>query len=334
MAENISSVSLIANPTLNANPRRYSSEDTDNVNRVIGQLRMFLPWKPIRYGQRYLVLGHEGSRSAVNADFYDHESSTVSPVPETLYEFAAPPNAPSREYALKEIATHFDVRLISQQLLQRNINFTRFMKRACAFAICNRLEDALINGDSTTNPGEFDGLRRLVDIGMGRQINASPGDGLDALDEAMFDIRSRAGRCDLIVMNTLAVRRLLQLQRDSGFRPIIRQSRKLRGSRIAIYNGVPVIRSDHIPTSTNGTTSVFFLTRGQNGVYGIIPRRRVRIRRGKKRGRVVWRPSGIRFTAVVNSADPTRAYQARLFAACVSETNDGLIELANWNVNG
>ncbi|WP_135505963.1 phage major capsid protein [Roseovarius aestuariivivens] len=334
MAENLSSVSLIANPTLNANPRRYSSQDAGNINRVIGQLRMFLPWKPIRYGQRYLVLGHQGSSSGVNAEFYDHESSAVGPVPETRYEFAAPPEAPSQEYALKEIATHFDVRLISQQLLQSNINFTRFMKRACAFAICNRLENALINGNSLSDPEEFDGLSRLVEIGMGRQINASAGDGLEALDEAMFDIRSRAGRCDLIVMNSRAIRRLLQLQREDGYRPILRQSRKLRGSRIAIYNGVPVCRSDHIPTTTNGTTSVFFLTRGQNGVYGIIPRRRVRLKRGKKRGRIVWRPSGIRFTGVVNSADPTRAYQARLFAACVSETNDGLIELANWNVNG
>ena len=122
-----------ANPSLNVHPIRYSSKDTDNRNRVIGQLRMFLPWKLIRYGQRYLVLGYEGSRSDVNVDFYDHESSTVSPIPETLYEFAALPNTPSQEYALKEITTHFDVRLINQQLLQRNIHFTRFMKRACFF---------------------------------------------------------------------------------------------------------------------------------------------------------------------------------------------------------
>ena len=335
MPESLSWVSLIANPTLNANPRRYSSHDSrENINRVVAQLRMFLPWKPIKYGQRYLVLGHEGDSSGVSADFYDHEgSSTVVPIPETIYQLAAPPDAPTQEYALKEIATHFDVRLISQQLLQRNINFTSFMKRACAFAICNRLEEALINGDSSTNPAEFDGLRRMVETGMGRQISAGPSDGLEALDEAMLDIRSRAGRCDLIVMNTQAVRQLLSLQREQGFRPILRRSRRLRGARIPIYNGVPVCRSDHIPTSPNGTTSVYFLTRGRNGVYGIIPRRRVRIRRGKRKGRLVWRPMGIRFTRVVNSADPTRAYQGRLFAGCVSETNDGLIELADWNVS-
>jgi hypothetical protein len=330
MAELLSSALLAANPSLNANPRRYSSLDSDNLNRVIGQLRLFLGWKGIDRGSVYIVLGHDQTSSGVNAQFYDHESTSAPPpILETTYQFAPLLAAPTQQYSLKELTALFDIRMFTQQLLQRNINLTRFMKRATAFAICNLLESALINGDESSNPAEFNGLRALVARSMGRQIAASPADGLEALDEAMLDIRSRAGRCDLIVMNTRAVRQLLLLQRQQGYRPRFRRSRRLGGVKVPLYNGVPVCRTDHIATGTDGTTSVFFLTRGKNGVYGILSRRLGRkTSKGKRRAR----PQGIHFTRVYGNTEPVHSYQAHLYSGLVCETNDGLIELTNWSV--
>jgi hypothetical protein len=326
MAELLSSALLAANPSLNANPRRYSSLDSDNLNRVIGQLRLFLGWKGIDRGSVYVVLGHDQASPGVSAQFYNHELTVAPPpIPETTYQFADVLASPSQQYSLKELTALFDIRMFTQQLLQRNINLTRFMKGACAFAICNLLESALINGDGSTNAAQFDGLRALVARSMGRQIVATPAEGLEVLDEAMLDIRSRAGRCDLIVMNTRAVRQLLLLQREQGYRPRFRRSRRLGGVKIPLYNGVPVCRTDHIATSTNGTTSVFFLTRGRNGVYGILSRR---LGRGRRRAG----PQGIHFTRVYGNAEPVHSYQAHLYCGLVSETNDGLIELTNWSV--
>jgi hypothetical protein len=320
MADPLSSSVLIANPTLNADPERYSSFDSaDDINRFVQQLRFFLPWKPI-IGQFLEVRGHDPA-STVIADFYDHERTARDTVPiaPTAYEFASTTENPTQQFALKEITALVDVRMLSQQLLSRQFNQTRFQKRALKHAVCSRLEFGLINGNSTTNPAQFDGLSRLIERGIGQQLNATPTDGLEILDEAMTRIRSHNRRINLIVLNQDAWRRLLQLQRNKGYAPRFGYSKKL-GQRILFYNGIPVCLSDHIATvGETGrvrTTSVFLMTFGKNGVSGLLSRKR----------------PNIYFTQTSQPNSPFQAYQAHLFCGLASMTSDALVEVANWNV--
>lgn len=321
MADPLSSSTLIANPTINANPQRYSNHDSaDNINRFVQQLRFFLPWRRID-GQFLEVRGHDPGSNVI-ADFYNHESSARIPQPiiSTVYEFASLSERPTQQFALKEITALVDLRMLSQQLLSREFNQTRFQKRALKHAIFSRLEFGLISGNSSTNPAQFDGLDRLVERGMGQQINATPADRLEILDEATTRIRSHNHRVNLMVMNQEAWKRLLQLQRNKGFRPEFRYNKKLK-QRIHYYNGIPVCLSDHIQTrgETGGlrSTSVFFMTFGRNGVFGILSRKLPHIY----------------FTETPQPNSPFKSYQAHLFSGLVSTTSDALVEVANWNVN-
>lgn len=320
MADPLSSSVLIANPTLNADPERYSFLDgNDNINRFVQQLRFFLPWRRI-VGQSLEVRGHDPN-STVTADFYDHERSVrdLIPIAPTAYEFASPSETPTQQFALKEITALVDMRMLSQQLLSRQFNQTRFQKRALRHAVCSRLEFGLVNGNSTTNPAQFDGLTRLIERGMGQRLNASPSDELEILDEAMTRIRSHDRRISLILINQDAWRRLLQLQRNKGYAPRFSYSKQLR-QRILFYNGVPVCLSDHIATVGEAgggrTTSIFLMTFGKNGVFGLLSRKR----------------PNIYFTQTSQPNSPFQAYQAHLFCGLAPMTSDALVEVANWNV--
>ncbi|HKQ72981.1 MAG TPA: hypothetical protein VJ810_04580 [Blastocatellia bacterium] len=321
MPDPLSSAILIANPTLNADPERYSSHDgVGNINRFVQQLRFFLPWQRIA-GQFLEIRGHDPGAIDVQANFYNHETTTAAlqPIPSSAYEFASSTEPPTQRIALKEITAYFDMRMFSQELLSREFNQIRFQKRALKHAICARLEFGLINGDSSTNVAQFDGLHRLVGRGMGQQITAEPNDDLNILNRAMTRIRSHNRRVNLIVMNQDAWLRVLELQRARGFRPQFIYNRKLR-QRILYIDGVPVCLSDHIATraeATARTSSIFFLTFGRNGVFGVNSRKR----------------PGIYFTQTSQPNSPFKAYQAHLFCGLASTTSDALVEVVNWNVN-
>ena len=191
--------------------------------------------------------------------------------------------------------------------------------QALKHAICSRLEYGLINGDAASNPAEFDGLRRLVERGMGQQLVASPGDELSILDRAMTMIRAHNRRVSLIVMNQDAWLRVLELQRNRGFRPEFRYNRRIR-QRILDIGGVPVCKTEHIATNRSSTigatTSIFFLSFGRNGVFGLQSRKR----------------PGIFFTRTSQQNAPFTAYMAQLYCGLASMTSDALVEVANWNV--
>lgn len=323
MPDPLSSSILAANPTLSIDPERYSSFDgNSDINRFVQQLRFFLPWKYIN-GQILEVRGHNPN-SDVIADFYDHENldsvTTTVPITSTAYEFASPSSSgsPTQQFSLKEITALVDMRMLSQQLLSREFNQTRFQKRALKHAVCSRLESGLINGSLTTSTAQFDGVSSLVTRGMGQRLNATPNSGLEILDEAMTRIRSHNRRVSLIVMNQDAWRRLLQLQRNHGYAPRFGYSKRLR-QRISFYNEVPVCLSDHIATDSvagGRGASVFLMSFGKNGVWGLLSRKRPRVY----------------FTQTSQPNSPFQAYQAHLFCGLASMTSDALVEVANWNV--
>lgn len=316
MALPISSSSLLANPTIDANPSRFSHHDGNDINRVVHQLRFFLPWRRIN-GQFLDIRGHDAG-APLTASFYNHDLGTTQTLPEipaTFYQFANPDEVPSQRFDLKEINARFDSRNFSQQILSREFNQNAFQKQALKLAICSQLEFGLINGNSESNPAQFDGFHRLVEREVGQVLEADTNDGLNIFNRAMARVRSHNRKTSLIVMNQRAWVKTLELQRQSGFAPVFKPNRNLK-QRILHIDGIPVCLSDHIAT-TNNRASVFLLSFGKNGVYGLLSRSK----------------PGIFFSRTSQANSPFIAYQAQLYCGLASTTSDALVEITNWNVN-
>lgn len=320
----LSSATLVANPTLNASPSRYSQFDVRNINRFAQQFRFFLKWYKIR-GQFLEVRGHQPATSnPVLAEFYDHAAAATTPVPITAdepYVWAEPPTSPTitgptQQLGLAEIVSRFDSRDFSAALLSKQYNQIKFQKRAMRWAILSRLEAGLINGNvGGAAPQEFNGLRRLVEIGLGQDLDAGGTGELNVINEGMTMIRSHRRRVDLLLCNQDAWRKILDLQRDKGFRPQFRWNKRLR-QRILYVDGVPVALSDHITTeASSGNTSIFLLSlRKPNGVFGLRSRKYPKIR----------------ITKTSLETAPFKSYEAHFWCGLASTTGDALVEIQNW----
>lgn len=320
MVATTSNATLVANPTIDAHPYRYGAADGPrNPNRFAQQLRYYLRWRPIN-GQVLEVRGHDPRATGIIADFYDHSAvgSTIPTVPSRAYQFAepTPDSGPSQQIALREIVGRFDISYLTQDLLSRQVPQIKFYLRNLKLNVITRLEDALINGDGSSRPAEFDGLNRLVQRGLGQQIDAGGSSSIDVLTDAITSVRSHNRRANLIVMNQNAWRHTIASLRAQGVRPEFRRSRRLR-QPVLFFDGIPVCLSDHIATSTGNGTSVYLACRGRpNGLHGLTSRKRRRL--------------FVRRTRREDS--PIISYTAHYYGALVSPTSDALVEIANWQV--
>lgn len=324
MVATTSNATLLANPTLDAHPYRYSAADGPrNPNRFAQQLRYYLRWRPIN-GQVLEIRGHDPQATGIIADFYDHSAvgPTIPTVPSRAYQFAAPTrdSGPSQQIEIKEIVGRFDVSYLTKDLLSRQVPQIKFYLRNLKLNVITRLEDALINGDSSSRPAEFDGLNRLVSRGLGQRIDASGSNSLDVLTDALTFVRSHNRRVNLIVMNQDAWRHTIASLRAQGVRPEFRRSRRLR-QPVLFFDGVPVCLSDHIANeqlSTGTQTSVYLACRGRpNGLHGLTSRKRRRL--------------FVRRTRREDS--PVISYTAHYYGALASPTSDALVEVSNWQVS-
>jgi len=123
-------------------------------------------------------------------------------------------------------------------------------------AVRDTEEYALINGDSTVNPKEFNGLRKLIPTPQVINAGAQPLT-LDRLDEA---IDLNRGNPDMIIMSKKANRKLnALLQAHQRF---VDTMEVKGGFRVQVYNGIPIFRavsiSDAQGVGTN-ETDVFIL---------------------------------------------------------------------------
>ena len=116
-------------------------------------------------------------------------------------------------------------------------------------------ENALINGDATAVPKQFDGLRKLI---PGGQVVVAGANGaplsLDLLDQA---IDLNRGNPSMLIMSKKANRKLNSLlQAQQRF---VDTMEVKGGFRVQVYNGIPIFRSIWISdaqaqgTATNAT---------------------------------------------------------------------------------
>lgn len=121
-------------------------------------------------------------------------------------------------------------------------------------------ENALINGDSAVNPKQFDGLRKLVQVGQTTIAGANGAPLTLELMDSVIDLNR--GNPNMIIMSKKANRKLnALLQAQQRF---VDTMEVKGGFRVQTYNGVPIFRSIWVSDAqTQGTatncTDIFVL---------------------------------------------------------------------------
>ncbi len=144
-------------------------------------------------------------------------------------------------------------------------------------------EDAFIYGDATTNPKQFDGLRKLINTAVASdQLVAMGATGgtltLAKLDSLIDTIRG--DKPDVMLMSRRSRRKLNALVRAAGS-GMMEIQRDNWGNFISLWNGIQVVISDYIldthvlsasleTTTTSGTCSTIYVFKyGENALSGL-----------------------------------------------------------------
>jgi len=109
-------------------------------------------------------------------------------------------------------------------------------------------EDALINGDATGSPKEYDGLKILLDAQAGQTLDLLGTElTLAAMDEAIDLVK---GNADMIITSKRTARELNALnQSKQRFNDIIEVN---GGFRLKTYDGIPIYTSNSISITEGG----------------------------------------------------------------------------------
>jgi len=139
-------------------------------------------------------------------------------------------------------------------------------------AIVRKFKNLFINGDSTANPLEFDGLRKWIDASrvVPTAANGSPisFDLLDKLIDMFPD-----GPPDAIIVHPRTYLSIKALLRTAYTTPPDLMLPNF-GRAVLSYDGIPVLKNEYIPTNlTKGTgtdlTEVYAVRLGINHVCGV-----------------------------------------------------------------
>lgn len=146
-------------------------------------------------------------------------------------------------------------------------------------------ENALVNGDSTVNPKQFNGLRKLIPTG---QVVVAGANGaplsLDLLDQA---IDLNRGNPTMLIMSKKSNRKLnALLQAQQRF---VDTMEVKGGFRVQVYNGIPIFRSIWVSDAqTQGTanncTDIFVLDTSAVWVGELTPLKMVRLAQKSSQG--------------------------------------------------
>lgn len=148
------------------------------------------------------------------------------------------------------------------------------------------LADRLINGDSETDPREFDGLRKRI---VGKQLFAANGSGtagagtsgplsIDTLDEAIDETDAPTH----LVMSKALRRRLTRAAKDTSIAGEITYTTDSFGRQVTMYNDLPILlpdvndRGQRIidfnevgPGGTANTSSIYVVSLGDGKIVGL-----------------------------------------------------------------
>lgn len=126
----------------------------------------------------------------------------------------------------------------------------------------------LIQGNSTTNAKQFDGIAKLVTSDQTIDGKAS------ALNFAMLDelLDKVPNGADVLVMNRPTIRAYRQILRATSGTDAVMQMLPAFGHHMLVHQGMPILMNEFIPMETDGTCQIYALRAneldGLHGLYG------------------------------------------------------------------
>lgn len=142
-----------------------------------------------------------------------------------------------------------------------------------AKAVADKIEDTLVNGDSTVDTKSFDGLDKLIGSGAQQVSMGTNGATLSLakLDELIDTVQG--GKPDILLMSKRSRRTMNALFRTSSS-GVLPSERTEFGNFVDIYDGIPVVISDYISDAkTVGTntdcSTVYALQLGEGAFAGL-----------------------------------------------------------------
>jgi hypothetical protein len=151
-----------------------------------------------------------------------------------------------------------------------------------AKALKNKFEETFIYGDATSNPKQFDGLRKLINTTTaGSQVVAAGASGatltLSMLDELIDAVKG--GKPDMLLVSRRSRRKINALVRASG--SMMETNRDKWGNFIQLWNGIAISINDWIldthvvsggveTATTGGTCSTIYAVQfGEGALCGL-----------------------------------------------------------------
>ena len=151
-----------------------------------------------------------------------------------------------------------------------------------AKALRDKFEETFVYGEATTNPKQFDGLRKLVDTGTASDQVIAMGDTgatltLTKLDELIDAVKG--GKPDMLLMSRRSRRKINALVRAAG--GMMETDRDKWGNFIQFWDGVPIgvndwvldthVLSGGVETATTGDTcsTIYAVQVGEGALCGL-----------------------------------------------------------------
>lgn len=182
------------------------------------------------------------------------------------------PSGTKKTTYLKAFIGNVDVYDWERVAMQDIIDKVAEKSQSAVESIVRGYKNVLINGDSTVDANQFDGIDKYVDVG---QVVDTATDGsplsFDLLDQLVDKVTPKP---DAIIMHPRTFRSFRALMRTLNLTPEYIQLPNF-GRPVPTYDGIPILRNEYIPTNltkgvgTNLTRvyAVRFGTEAASGLY-------------------------------------------------------------------
>lgn len=121
-----------------------------------------------------------------------------------------------------------------------------------AKGLARQYQDLFINGNSGSNPKQFDGLLQLVPAAQTKNFTSQLMT-LDMLDEMISGVKSKDGQVDYFMMPDNGIRKYFNLLRALGGAAIGETVALPGGGVVPGYRGIPIFRNDWIAVTGSPT---------------------------------------------------------------------------------
>lgn len=216
---------------------------------------------------------------------------------EEIVEDTKMPQDPNRVFTFAEIATQFRVSYKAQDIFSSNVNDQVCVQMALAIReLLYKFWTLFESGDSA-NPGEFDGLQKLVGPSRTLDLGFQPLT-LEALEQGKELVRTNDGRGIVVFTNSIGKRAIHAAHWTRGLTGQYQEMmfpcpcNENKYERVITFDGAPVYVNDlnqnlggspdnpageSIPENPLAldnagiATNIWFFTMGENNLHGITP---------------------------------------------------------------